>query len=238
MLATYETLTAALIQPASSGPSPLISTAVLDTYINIARNQVAADAECIRVTGTLALVANTQSYGFARITVPTAFGVGIVMTVRSMQLGPQPIDIRGWEWFAQYYFTSEAFGTPVRASQQGQGEAGTLFFHPIPTAAATVFLDVVCLPEALVDDTTPEAIPLLWTDAVPFWAAWLAFLTLQRPVDAEQMMQNYMRLVRRGRQVATPSELPDNLPGGMGTQLAATHQTLAAPQAAPTAAGR
>ena len=235
MLTTYETLTRALIQ-APSSPTPLISTAVLDSYINIARNQVAADAECIRLPGTLMLVVGNPGYTFELINVVSGFGFGPILTVRSAKLGTQPIDIRGWEWYAQYYFNDSAVGTPVRAAQQGQGSSGTLFFNPIPNVAGTVSLDVVCLPDGLVDDTTPESIPLLWTDAVPFYAAWLALLSLQRPLDAEQMMQRYDRLVRRGRQTATPSELPDNLPGGIGTQAASAHQTLGSPP--PAAVGR
>ena len=47
MLVSYEILTAALLQ-APSSPVALVNTSTLDRYINIARNQVAADGECIR----------------------------------------------------------------------------------------------------------------------------------------------------------------------------------------------
>ena len=230
-LTQYETITQSLLQ-APSSPIPLITTATLDTYINIARNQVAADAECIRVAATLALAAGQQAYNFSAISLTATAGSQSVITVRSATLGGNPtIDIRGWEWFAQYYFGTGATGTPVVAAQQGQGTAGTLWFWPAPNATATVFLDVVCLPIPLVDDTTAEAIPRLWTDAIPFYAAWLGMQSLQRQADADMMYQRYLSLVRRGRQFATPSELPDNLPGGLGTQAASAHQTLSAPQA-------
>ena len=233
-LTSYETLTAALLQ-APSSPIPLIATGTLDSYINIARNQVAADAECIRVQATLALISGTQSYNFSAITVPGGVGVGSVITVRSAQSAGQPINILNWERFAQYYLGNGLSGPPSLAAQQGQGVGGTLFFNPIPNAAASVSLDAVCLPIALVNDATPEAIPALWTDAVPFYAAWLAMQSLQRQADAEMMLRRYESLVRRGRQLSTPSELPENLPGGVGTQQAAAHQTLGA---APAQAGR
>jgi hypothetical protein len=96
----------------------------------------------------------------------------------------------------------------------------------------TVALDAVCLPITLVDDHAIEAIPQLWTDAIPFYAAWLGMQSLQRQSDADTMLQRYQSLIRRGRQLATPTELPDNLPGGMGAQVASTHQPLGAqPQA-------
>jgi hypothetical protein len=229
-LTAYETLTAALLQ-APSSPIPLIATGTLDSYINIARNQVAAEAECIRVPATLALVNGTQNYNFSAISVSGAptNGIGSVITVRSMRIGGQPLDIRSWEWFSQYYLGDGQAGTPVRVSQQGQSLLGTLWFDPTPNAAATASLDVVCLPIALVSDGTTEAIPPLWTDAIPFYAAWLAMQSLQRQADAEMMLRRYASLVRRGRQFATPTELPDNLPGGSGAAAAASRQILSQP---------
>ncbi len=229
MLTQYETLTRALLQ-APSSPIALIPTATLDSYINIARNQVAADAECIRVPGVLVLASSDQVYGFGEIAVPAGMGVGAVITVRSAKIGSQPIDIRPWEWFAQYHLGSGLAGKPIRAAQQGQGVSGTLYFDPTPNSGFTVALDVVCLPIPLVNDGTPEAIPQLWTDAVPFYAAWLGMLSAQRAPDAEMMMARYRELVMRGRQLATPSQLPDNLPGGMGTKSAGGHRTLAGQQ--------
>lgn len=233
-LASYETLTAALLQSPSS-PIPLIPTAILDTYIAIARKQVAAEAECIHVLATLALSAAQQVYGFSAITIPgtPTNGIGSVIAVRSVRIGGQPIDIRAWEWFAQYYLGNGQTGTPVRMSQQGQSLFGTLWFDPTPNATFSANLDVVCLPVNLVDDTTPEAIPPLWTDAVPFYAAWLAMQNLQRQADAEMMLRRYESLVRRGRQFATPTELPDNLPGGSGAAAAASRQILSQPPEPP-----
>ena len=233
-LTTYETLTQALLQ-APSSPIALIPTATLDLYIAIARKQVAADAECIRVPATLALTTGVQGYFFYQIAVSGSFqGVGSVIAVRSARIGGTPLDIRPWEWFSQYYLGDSQSGTPVRMAQQGRGvgtasqaSGGTLYFDPTPNAAFTVSLDAVCLPINLVDDTTPEAIPALWQDAIPFYAAWLGMQSLQRQADAEMMLQRYQSLVRRGTQTATSSELPDNLPGGTGAQAVSARQTLA-----------
>ena len=235
-LSEYQAAVANLIQ-APSSPVPFISNSQLTTYINTARNQVAADAECIRIPGSLTTAANIQAYAFNQIVVNTFTGVNSVIAVRSGQVNgqPQPLDFRNWEWFAQYYERAGTLGVPVRFAQQGQGDFGTLFFSPIPNAVFTIVFDAVCLPLAMADNTTPEAIPDLWADAVPFYAAWLALQSLQRQADANAMFERYSLLVRRGRQLATPSELPDNLPGGTGAQIAASHQTLGQP---PPARGR
>ena len=233
-LAAYETLTQALLQ-APSSPIPLIATATLDSYINIARNQVAADGECVRYPAVLGTTASTQSYYFSQIPVSGLAGVQSVIAVRSAQIGISPVYIISWERFSRYYLNSGQAGTPLVCAQQGQGTAGTLFFSPIPTGPFAVVLDTVCLPITLTTDSTPEAIPLLWTDAVPFYAAWLAMQSLQRQADAQMMLERYTALMRRGRQLATSSELPEQLPGGIGAQLAAAHQSLGAP---PPAAPR
>lgn len=187
---------------------------------------MAADAECIRLEGSLALVNGTRGYTFSQITT-TLTTVSSVIAVRSIKNGATPIDFRNYEWFKQYYLNNGLTGTPLRCAQLGQGVSGTLVFNPTPNAALTLSLDCVYLPNALVDDTTVEAIPSLWTDAIPFYAAWLALQSLQRQADANAMLERYQLLIRRGRQLATPSELPDNQPGGAGTQMASAHQTLA-----------
>ncbi len=230
-LTEYLTLTAALLQSPGS-PIPLIPTATLTDYINIARNQVAADAECIRAEASLVLASGVQGYVFSALVVGVV-GTGSVLNIRSARIGSVPLDIRAWEWFVQYYLGSGASGTPVRVAQQGQGTYGTLFFDPTPNATFSASFDTICLPIALVDDTTAESIPRLWTDAVPFYAAWLGYMSAQRQADAEAMMGRYRELVRKGRATATPSELPDKMPGGMGAKVAAAHTTPGAMPQAP-----
>ncbi len=232
-LTAYQTLTGALLQAPSSSV-PLVSTAVLTSYNNIARSQVAADGECVRFPAVLTTAA--RSFSFSSIVTSPATGFGPVIAIRSAKIGTNlPIDIRPWEWFAAYYGGSTAVGRPLRAAQQGQGVNGTFFLDPA-TPAVTISFDTVCLPIPLVDDVTPEAIPQLWTDAVPFYAAWYGMMSLQRQGDANLMMERYRDQMRRARQISTPSELPENLPGGIGAQMAAAHGPLTG--AAPAAAGQ
>jgi hypothetical protein len=228
-LTAYETLTLALLQ-APSSPVPLISTATLDSYINIARGQVAADGECIRIPATLTLSAGVEGYLFSSFTLPV--GISNVIAVRSGIVGSRALNFRSWEYFMAYFRGSSGQGQPTEVAQQGQGSNGTLFFFPIPNAPAVGLFDTVCLGNNLTNDASPEGIPALWRDAVPFYAAWLAMMSLQRQGDAQMMMQRYHDLMRRARQLATPSELPENMPGGTGAQMVAAHGPLSG--AAPT----
>lgn len=218
-LTAYQTELQNLIQ-APSSPNALIPTASQTVYINTARNQIAGDGECIRASAQLTLTSGTQLYAFGSINSGVNPGVSSVIAVRGGILAGQPIDFRPWEWFQQYYLASGATGTPIHAAQQGQGLSGTLWFSPVPNSSGLIAsLDTVCLPVSLVTDSTPEAIPYPWTDAVPFYAAWLALMSLQRQADADKMYERYMNLMSRARKEASPSELPDYLPGGAGAQM-------------------
>jgi hypothetical protein len=84
----------------------------------------------------------------------------------------------------------------------------------------------VCFPITLASDSDPEAIPYLWTDAVPYFAAYLALLSAQsqaRQADAERMFSRYSEFLNRARRFATPSVLsgiyPQNPSPVMQNQL-------------------
>jgi hypothetical protein len=217
VLTAYETATLQLFQAATS-VVPLISTPQLDANINSARLQVASEGECIRGEALLSLTAAIQGYPFSSLTgisnAPT------VIAIRSGSIGASPLDVRPWEWFAAYYLGRAGVGIPKVVAQQGQGTAGSLVFAPVPIASATASFDAVLLPSPLIDDSTPEAIPYPWTDAVPFWAAWLCMMNAQRQADADMMFSRYeqimMRLARIG---VTPSELPSSMPMDRGLRL-------------------
>jgi hypothetical protein len=231
-LAAYQAQLTALIQ-APNSPIPLISTAQQTVYINQARFQIAAEGECIRVPATLVLSPGVFQYGFGLIAVNNVTGTNFALTVRMGNIGnTAPLAYRNWEWFFNYYLNRATTGTPTAFAQLGQGSSGTLWFYPTPNTGVTANLDVVAIPIALADDTTAEAIPYPWTDAVPFYAAWLAMMNEQRQGDADQMLARYEMLMRRARQMSSPSVLPMNLPGDAGTKAAAAKTTLTTVQQA------
>lgn len=97
---------------------------------------------------------------------------------------------------------------PEFATQFLQGTSGDLFLFPLPSQTYQFEVDCQCLPLDLVDNLSVEAIPDPWTDAVPFYAAHLAYLELQDFNRAqgylamyEKFTQNFSNFVRIGRTV-------------------------------------
>lgn len=222
-LTAYQTELTSLIQ-APSSPNPLIPTASQTTFINLARQQIAGDGECVRCTGGLALTNGTQSYTFASIGGFSLAGVTGVLSVRQGAIGNRVLDLRSWEWFLHYRTGSS--GAPVMMAQQLQGANGNLSFDPIPNGTFTIVLDIVGNPQGLALDADPEAIPYPWTDAVPFYAAWLALMSLQRQLDADKMYERYLNLMARARKDTTPTVLPDYMPGGQGAGIVTNKTNL------------
>lgn len=73
--------------------------------------------------------------------------------------------------------------------------------RPIPSAVYPMEWLTVCTPTPLTTDPTspPEVIPAVWTDAVKFFAAHLAFLYSQRHDDSKKMFDWYELFTKRGR---------------------------------------
>jgi hypothetical protein len=88
--------------------------------------------------------------------------------------------------------------------------SGSFYVDPIPDAIYTLTCDCVCYPIALAADTDFEALPYLWPDAVPFYAAYYALLSAQtsaRMQDGERYFQYYQQFAQRARTAATPDVL-------------------------------
>lgn len=223
MLNQYLSETQALLQNPNA-PSSLYSTASLTANINTARGQVAGESESIRAIGTLTLTAGVQVYPFSAINFgspPGVSGIQGAINARTAWVGVGAGQIwlrpRPFEWLSLYELNNPnpSQAQPQVWSQYGQGVNGTIYFSKVPDQQYTVQLDCVCYPIALATDSTVEAIPYLWTDAVPYFAAYLALLGAQasnRQADAQRMFQLYQEFVNRARRFANPSVLPYQYP--------------------------
>lgn len=217
MLTQYETVTSALLQ-APSSPTPLIPAATLDTYINFARLQVAAAGACIRGYPTLTLTVAQRQYDFSSITSGLPTGTSAIYHIRQLWFqipgtaGLVRVTPRSFEYFGLFALNNPvpASGQPKMWSQFGQGEEGSFFIDPLPDLPYSCMFDVLGVPEPLIDDTTPEAIPDIWTLAVPFYAAWYGFMSLQRQADADMMMKRYTEQMAMARNAANPNLLMEN----------------------------
>jgi hypothetical protein len=230
-------------------PVSLYSTADLTDYINQARGQVAGEAQCVRTLGTLTLTIGQRNYDFSSINVGVSATsgrqgvIGIRSILFALGAGFQAVYPRAWEWFSQFNLNNPApsSGVPKEWAQYAQGSApvsagqpqgGSFYIDPVPDFNYQLTLDCTCYPIPLVDDTTIEAVPYFWTDAVAFFAAYLALLSAQtnaRTADAERMFNYYSTFMERAGVFVVPSQMPGNyqrsqdptLPNKLGLQRGA-----------------
>ena len=231
---TYIPLVQQLLQNPSA-PISLYTTSYITQCINIARGQLAGQGDCIRAIGTLTLTPGQRIYSFSSLNLGTASVTGIQGAIKintiwvSVGLGQAWMRPRSWEWFGLYRLNNStpAQAQPNEWTQYGQGAAppgapsgatygGSIYVDPVPDQTYTLNCDCSCYPIPLAADTDPEAIPYLWTDSVPYFAAYLALLSAQsgaRDTQASRMLQLYQQFVSRARQMATPSILPGDYEG-------------------------
>lgn len=225
MLAAYRTDTANLLQ-SPGAPNALYATDDLDRWINIARGQLAGEGECIRAIGTVNTVIGQREYSFANLNLGVSATTGISGAIHVRRInyavgdGQKWIAPRPWEWFELYCLNNAVPepGPPATWAQYAQGAAaghgsgasGSFSIDPPPDVVYALKCDCVCYPNTLVIDNDVEAIPYLWTDAVPFFAAYYALLSSQtsaRYADAERLMNHYQTFVERARKASNPSVL-------------------------------
>ena len=116
-----------------------------------------------------------------------------------------------WSEFQAYYrsYNNGMENYPTVWSQYGQGVKGSIYLWPLPSQNSQMDWDCYCFPIALVDDTTAEAIPYPWTDCVPYYAAYLAFVDAQRKDDAENMYKMYDMRMKLARSMSETPFVPD-----------------------------
>lgn len=225
MLNQYLTRTQQLLQNPSSASTAIYATADLTNWINQARNQLAGDGECVRNLATISTVLNTRNYMFSSLSTgtPSVNGIEGVFHIRTIRYavasGFQIMYSRTWEWFDFFYLNNPvpSSGPPNIWAQFKQGSAGTgtgsgntgsFFLDPIPDQVYQLTCDSCAYPQNLAVDTDVEAIPWPWTDAVPYYAAYLALLSSQnnaRRADAEAYFSYYQTFVGRARQFSNPA---------------------------------
>ena len=218
MLTYYLTQTQRLLQNPGA-PTTLYSLTDLTSWINTARGQVAGEGRCIRRLGNLIIVGGTQVYPFSAITGLGSDTQGVI-NVRNVFSSNGYLTPLSFEWITIYSLSTGLTGPVTGWAQFGQGSAstgsitgegsgsivsGSLYTYPMPSAGLTVSCDCVCYPIALVADTDVEAIPYQWTDAVPYFAAYLALMSAQtssRLQQAQEIFQLYEQFMMRARTFA------------------------------------
>lgn len=199
----------------------------LTDYINLARSQIAGDGQCVRVlppsgVGQNRTTQGQEVYTFASINALNILGSGVasIMGVLSVSVSwgsmKPTLRQREWTWFQAFLrsYNTGLQNFPSDWSQYSQGVNGSIYLWPIPSQACAMDWDCYCLPSALSADADPEAIPYPWTDAIPSYAAYLAYDNAQRADDADRMFQQFERYMKRARKMSEASFIPDMYDGG------------------------
>lgn len=195
----------------------LINPADLMAFVNEARGQIAGEAECVVATGALNITSASQVYALSSITFSSGIAGALSARTlwRNVSSGRSWITPRPWPWFSRYNLTTPplAAGPPTTWAQYAPGAAGSVYVSPMPDANYTLSVDSICYPSTLTNDTDPEVIPYLWTDAIAYYAVYLGMLAMQTggsTAESDKMYQRYQQYVARGRMAATPDVLPTN----------------------------
>ena len=195
------------------------STTDLTSYINTARGQIASEGQCVRAlpTGNNAAVGQeVYPFGPVNTLVQAQFpGVQSIQGVLSVAVSwgsMKPVLTQMvWSDF-QALLRSYNIGLqnyPSVYAQYGQGTSGSIYLFPQPSQVSAMDWDCYCLPIALVDDTSVEALPYPWTDAVPYYAAYKAYLNSQRWPDSKAMFDEFTKFMKRARSQSEPPFIPD-----------------------------
>lgn len=226
MLATYITRTQQLLQYPAASAQQIYATADITTWINIARGQLAAETECCRALGTLLTTISVRNYNFSAIVLPINAGLGGIFNARQMMYavasGYQWMRPRPWSWYWFYRYNNPVpqQGAPQEWSQFSQGGSGigpvgngtdvsgSFYIDPAPDLTYSLLVDCSCYPAALAADTDIEAIPYAFTDAIPYFAAYLALMSAQssaRIEQAQQLLNLYKMFVERANKASAPN---------------------------------
>lgn len=201
MLAQYQGDTQNLLNDSGG---QFFSMPTLTNYINRARRKIASASGSVRVLVHAKTHPNQEEYKFHEWTalVQDTPGVREVLAVRSLAIAIGPGDgawkpvwnrLTWTDFQARFRIWNQAWvGTisyPGFFAQYGFGINGSLYLAPIPSQEQPMELDTSCLPFPLGTDEDPECIPSPWTDAVAYFAAYLALLQQQRQQDAAGLLQ-------------------------------------------------
>ena len=227
MLTAYLARTNQLLQNPGASTS-LYATADLTSYINQARGQLAAETECVRFLGTLTTQIGVRNYNFSSITLDGASIAGVLnarQMLYAVASGYQWMRPRPWSWYWLFKLNNPVpqQGAPQVCSQFSQGSSGqgsetgigagtmtsgSFYIDPPPDLIYSLLIDCSCYPSALAADTDVEAIPYLFTDAVPYFAAYLALMSAQTSIRmeyAQKMFELYKMFVDRANMASAPN---------------------------------
>jgi len=170
----------------------------------------------VNVSPLTQTAAGQEVYNFSNFVMPPTPGLGSVFAVKSISLIFNTLRYSIPVYSFSVYqamirrYTRQYQYVPTIGSQFGQGTNGSLYLYPIAGQAYQLECDCFCLPSALAADADPELIPMPWTDAVPYFAAYLALLP-KKPNDARGMLDLFDKMMGRYSCAARPGRSTNSM---------------------------
>lgn len=198
-LNTYITQCQRLLHDANQSFWP---TTELTDYVNSARAKVASVTGCLRYLDTgLSLTANVESYAFSSLTQGAStidvWGVTVIWGNERISLQYKPWTeftafLRPWTQFQQVPFVWTKYGS------------NTIYVGPKPDQTYSTEIDCILVPNTLIDNTTVEQLIYPFTEAVPYYACYLAKYKEQSYGEAQIFLREFgMKL----REAVTSSQM-------------------------------
>jgi hypothetical protein len=169
------------------------------------------------LTPFMATVPNQEVYPLAAADafIPSGVGIRSILSIQSIAVswGSNKPILRQIDWsgFQAYCRSINLASTnwPTVWAQYAQGAAGSVYLFPIPSQVAQMEWDCYCQPIDLVDDDTVEAIPYPFTRAVPYYAAYQAYMSDQKRDFADYYEAKYLAELRAARADVSPAVVAD-----------------------------
>lgn len=176
------------------------STTQLTNYINEARNRVAQDTKCLRSVllpstySTLSFAAGTEFIA-PQTFLPSAFGsylvdtIGIAIIVNNVRL--KLVQKSYTELDAQYRQIKTFSYIPKVWAKVSPTQ---YVIAPVPSQAYSCEWDIAVNPNALVDNTTAEQLPVPFQEPIQYYACYKAKFYQQSFTEAEAFRQMYKQI--------------------------------------------
>lgn len=138
---------------------------------------------------------------------PVYYIMGVGVIYANWRFSPQYASFSKYQAKIRTYTTASYQYVPAFFSQYGQGTDGSFYFYPPPSQTYPIEYDCLCMPIDLTDDTTPEAIPDPWQDAVKFFASALSYLDLQNGNKSREMFGLFDEYMHRYGAASRPGRM-------------------------------
>lgn len=181
------------------------TNAELTDYINDGRNHLVQDTGCNRVLQSHTVSATAETIDFSAL--PEGVNTIDVLTVNLFFGNTRvPLYYLAWTNFnAQLRFYQNNSGRPIAFSMYGPKK---IFIGPKPDQAYLMEFDTVVLKPPLTEASPNETLPTPFTEAVPFYAAYLAKYQEQSYGEAEIFKQEYQKHVIQALNTTFTRRLP------------------------------